>query len=132
MTRTRSIIIWRIIHSYIASCYSTRGTTAIKSTNNDSRKKSRCWRHTTEGPIQKQTGSYGAQDCNTGTERGDRKRRGEGTDIDEGKITGNHVPPQIKQAPIWGTDTLTKERLRKKSEELSEDPYPHVRANDGI
>ena len=83
-------------------------------------------------PIWKQLGSYGAQVRDTGTEQGDQRRHGEGTYIAERGKPGNRVPPQLGQAQIWGTDTLTKEQLLKASGELSEDPYQHVQANGGV
>ena len=48
------------------------------------------------------------------------------------KITGNHVPPQIGQAPIWGAGTLVEKILRQTTEELPENVNKYVGATGGV
>ena len=75
------------------------------------------------GNIWKQPGRHSAQDCATGNKHGDRRQRGDGTDIGKVKIPVKHVPPQIRQAQIWGADNLVKRLLCKTADELYEESY---------
>ena len=46
------------------------------------------------------------QDKTTGTRRRESRQRGNFSDINEGEIPGDRVPPQFGQAPVRGVNIV--------------------------